>query len=162
MYNIKVLDLQNRNITKQIINLQKEAYSIEAKLTGFYQIPTLKDTCDTINSSDEIFYGCYNNEDLIGIISYKIETNILDIHRLAVKPSYFRKGIGTILLKYVEANNQNSTKAVVSTGRNNFPAKKLYLKNGYEAVKDIQVSNDFYMTIFEKILNTETFKNINI
>ena len=151
---IKRLYLNDIKTVKDILDLQLVSYKIEADIIGFYEIPTLKDTVSTLKNCGEVFYGYFIEEVLAGIISYKIEDNILDIHRLAVHPSFFKRGIARQLLCSVEEYNYNISKVIVSTGKENNPAVELYLKMGYKKIEDVQVEKEFYLTSFSKNFTT--------
>lgn len=148
---IKELDLTNMKIAASVLQLQIASYKIEAELIGFYEIPPLKDTLDSLTECDEIFYGYFINNILAGLISYKINENILDIHRVAVHPCFFKRGIAGKMISFIEKIEGTINKAVVCTGKENLPAVNLYLKNGYQKVKDIEISKRIYLTEFEKI-----------
>lgn len=147
---IKKLNLSDEKVINDILTLQKVSYMIEADLIGFYDIPPLKDTVDSLKECGETFYGYYFNDVLAGIISYKIKANILDIHRVSVHPSYFRKGIAHSLLHFVEDVHNHVNQLVVSTGKANIPAVSLYLKNGFEIKNDIEVQKNVWITEFQK------------
>jgi ribosomal protein S18 acetylase RimI-like enzyme len=149
---IRKLNLKDICIAKMVLELQTASYKIEAKIIGFNDIPPLKDTIDSLKECEEIFYGYFIDEELAGIISYKIFEDILDIHRVAVHPYFFRKGIAKKLLNHVEVLESGIKKVVVCTGKDNLPAISLYLKNGYKKVRDIEISTNIYLTEFEKIL----------
>lgn len=151
---IKALYLNDIKTVKDILDLQLASYKIEADIIGFYEIPTLKDTIYTLKSCGETFYGYFLEEVLTGIISYKIEDNILDIHRVAVQPSFFKMGIAKKLLSFIEEHNYNVRKIIVCTGKANKPAVELYLKMGYKKIEDIQVEKEFYLTSFSKNFTT--------
>ncbi|WP_110940922.1 GNAT family N-acetyltransferase [Geosporobacter subterraneus] len=106
----------------------------------------------TLKRSSEVFYGYFIEERLVGIISYKVENDVLDMHRVAVHPLYFRRGIAEKLIHYIEEDNNRLTKAIVATGRGNKPAENLYLKNGYHKTKDLEIAKGVYITKFEKNL----------
>lgn len=148
---LKKLDQTNYMTAMQIMNLQKASYQIEADMIGFYEIPTLKDTMESIQKSDEIFYGYYTRETLAGLISYKVYDKVLDIHRVAVHPQFFRQGIAQKLLDYVEGLEDDLMKILVCTGKENLPAVNLYFKNGFKKIKDTQIGEGIYLTEFEKI-----------
>lgn len=149
---IEKLDLKDIETVKRIIELQIASYKIEAKMIGFYDIPPLKDTIDSLQECDEIFYGYSIDGFLAGVISYKIIENVVDIHRVAIHPSFFRRGIANKLINFIEELECSIKKAVVCTGKENLPAVNLYLKNGYKKKKDIEISKGIYLTEFEKIL----------
>lgn len=149
---IKKLNVKDIETARRIIELQRASYKIEAQLIGFYDIPPLKETIDSLQACDEIFYGYYINDFLAGIISFKIVEDVLDVHRLAVHPDFFRKGIASKLINFIEGLNSGINKIIVSTGKKNLPAIKLYIKNGYRRKNDIEVENGIYITEFEKKL----------
>ncbi len=99
---IKKLDLKDLETAKHILELQTASYRVEAEIIHFYEIPPLKDTIESLKEWDEIFYGYYINDVLAGIISYKIIENVLDIHRVAIHPNFFRRGIAGKLVSFVE------------------------------------------------------------
>lgn len=149
---IKKLDLKNIEAAEQVLEIQLASYKIEADIIGFYDIPTLKDSVYSLKACDEIFYGYYLEGRLAGIISYKIFDNILDIHRVAVHPDFFRRGIAEELISFAEKVDSNIKKIIVCTGKDNLPAVKLYVKNGFQKKKDIEADKNFYLTEFEKAL----------
>jgi len=146
------LNLKNKEIAKQVLELQVASYRIEARIIGFYGIPPLKDTVDSLQGCGEIFYGYFIDDVLVGMISYKEIENSSDIHRVAVHPCFFRMGIADKLINFVEGLESDINKVVVCTGKENIPAVSLYLKNGYKKMKDMEISKDIYITKFEKIL----------
>lgn len=152
---IKKLNLNNTETVKNILELQKASYRIEAKLIGSYDIPPLRDTIESLKKSDEIFYGYYVESVLAGVISYKRIDDVLNIHRLAIKPRFFHIGIAGKLISFVEELENSISKAVICTGKENTPAVNLYLKNGYKKVKDIEISEGIYLTQFEKTIDNK-------
>jgi len=149
---IEKLNLKELETLKSILEIQITSYKIEAKIIGFYEIPPLKDTIDSLKKCDENFYGYYLKGILLGIISYKIFENVLDIHRVAIHPCYFKRGIASKMLNFIEKIESNINKVVVCTGKENLPAVNLYLKKGYTKKKDIEIVKGIYITEFEKIL----------
>ncbi|MBU5675842.1 GNAT family N-acetyltransferase [Alkaliphilus sp. MSJ-5] len=149
---IKKLNLKETETAKNVLKLQIASYKVEAEIIGFYEIPPLKDTINSLKECNEIFYGYHIKDTLAGIISYKIIDDVLDIHRVAVHPQFFKMGIAGKLINFVEGLESNITKVVVCTAKRNLPAINLYLKNGYKDIKDIEISENIYLTEFEKIL----------
>lgn len=149
---IEKLDLKDTETAKHILELQIDAYKIEAEIIDFYDIPPLKDTIESLQACGEIFYGCTISGSLAGIISYKVAENTLDIHRVAIHPSFFRMGIANKMIHFIEGLERNIEKIIVCTGKENPPAVNLYLKNGYKKKRDIEISKGVYITEFEKVL----------
>ncbi|MGE5629965.1 MAG: GNAT family N-acetyltransferase [Caulobacteraceae bacterium] len=147
---IKRLNTKDDGAVKEIVDLQQISYLIEAELIGFYDIPPLKDTIDTIKQCDEIFYGYYEGDTLAGLISYKLEEDFLDIYRVAVHPGHFRRGIAGQLIAYIEGMNKGVKRIIVSTGLKNEPAVSLYQKLGFKKVSETEVAEGVFVASFEK------------
>jgi len=142
--------VKNPHTAKQVLDLQKASYIVEAKLIDFFDIPPLKDNVESIRACEEIFFGYFDTSKIIGIISLKHTDNIIDIHRVAVCPVYFRKGIAQSLLTFIENLDIYTQKIIVSTGKNNFPAINFYLKNGYKIEGETEVAKSIFILKFEK------------
>ena len=149
---IKRLQLTEDIVLNKILELQRASYAVEAQLLGFDGIPALTETVEALKCCKEEFYGYFFEDSLAGIISYKIIGTSLDIHRVAVHPAFFRKGIADKLLEYIEGININQglKNIIVSTGSANLPAIRLYYKHGFIRSGEKQVSEGVYVTFFRK------------
>lgn len=137
---------QDEQVAKKIQQIQQQAYRIEAEMMGFYGIPQLHETVLEIQDSTEIFIGL-NEEQLQGVISYRIEEGLVDIHRLVVAPCYFRKGVAKRLVEYV-LRNYRGYEFTVSTGTANKPAIALYKTFGFQEQRLIEVAPGIHCTQF--------------
>ena len=86
---------------------------------------------------------------LSGIISYRIESGTVDIHRLAVDPCFHRCGVGRALLRHLLVI-ESATRTVVSTGAGNEPAARLYLAEGFRLTGEIEVAPRVRLWNFER------------
>ena len=84
----------------QILELQRLSYRIEADLIGSEAIPALNETLEQLQDCTETFYGFLEGQKIVGAISFKLEHDTLDIHRIMVHPNHFRKGIACALLDF--------------------------------------------------------------
>lgn len=150
MDKIIVLNIKYKNTIRAILNIQKEAYSKEAEIINYKEIPNLFDTEEKIQNSKETFIGYYRDELLVGFLSYKKNSKVLDIHRLAVKPSFFRQGIAEELLKYLEKTVKDIKRIIVRTGKVNYPAKNLYMKYGFKETEEIKIDESLSLLLFSK------------
>lgn len=148
---IKIIDISVRDNAKDVLNIQIPSYKVEAEIIGSDEIPPLKDTVKTLQECEEIFFGYYEDEELCGAISLEVEDNVVDIHRLIVHPTHFRKGIAQKLLDYVTRNFE-AEKIKVATGSKNTPAVSFYKKNDFENIKEITVNENISLTFYEKKL----------
>lgn len=147
---IKEIDLQDRGLTKQLLELQRASYLVEAKLINFFEIPPLKESLEELIECGETFLSYFEEKTLAGAISYSVDGDELTICRMVVHPAHFRKGIAQKLLSELESRNSQISVYKVSTGKDNPPAKNLYLKNGFIFVSDFEVVPGLYISNFEK------------
>ncbi|EEL44785.1 N-acetyltransferase [Bacillus thuringiensis serovar pingluonsis] len=150
----KLVTTSHRTATS-ILNIQIPAYEIEAKYINSTAIPRLYDTVADIQSCDEIFYGYFYEDTLAGFISFKIDEEEVDIHRLVVSPDHFHKGIATKLLLYIFDMFSSSKTYIVQTGKENIPALSLYKKHGFIEVQNIVLPDGVILTSLKKTENNK-------
>ncbi len=121
-----ILDLSDDAVLRELWTVQRLSYAVEAELIGFDGIPPLHETLDELRTSDETFLGVYDEEGLVGAVSYQLDGSTVDICRLVVHPRAFRRGIASTLLDALPGGPQT-----VSTGTKNEPALRLYRKRGF-------------------------------
>ncbi|WP_080848908.1 GNAT family N-acetyltransferase [Cytobacillus gottheilii] len=149
---IQKIDITDPEHAKAVLDVQIPSYNIEAYIIGYQDIPPLKDTVESLQRCGEIFFGYYCGKKLCGVISVKLEKNVLDIHRLIVHPQYFKKGIAGELLSFIETYMDNIDTICVSTASNNAPAIQFYTKNGFSKLEEIRVNEQLSLTSFNKLL----------
>jgi ribosomal protein S18 acetylase RimI-like enzyme len=149
---IEKIDIQNPVLLDKVLSLQKASYQIEAEIINYYEIPPLLETREELRDCGESFFGYFIDGNLAGFLSYTIENHLLDICRVAVHPDYFRRGIADALLEQVLAL-PGLQKAIVSTGKKNLPALRLYQKHGFIIVGDKEIAKGIYLTDLEKLMN---------
>ena len=124
------IDHTKIEIAYEIRNIFQVSYSVEAKLLRAIDFPPLKRTIPEFIDSCSIFYAYYFNEKVVGVIEIKSNKHSTHIQSLVVHPEYFRKGIGKQLVNFI-IEKYNSKLFTVETGRDNFPAIKLYKQLGF-------------------------------
>lgn len=147
---IQEIDMTIDKLVKEVLNLQMSSYKVEADIIGFDDIPPLTDSVELLQQSGETFFGYYLKGKLCGVISFKTDETVIDIHRLMVHPDHFRIGIANRLLDFIERNNRNYEKIVISTATKNVPAVELYLKKGFSNIGEKRLSPCLSLTFFEK------------
>jgi ribosomal protein S18 acetylase RimI-like enzyme len=148
---IREIDLTDSRQALELLMLQQLSYRIEAQLIGFKEIPPLFDSPKSLLDSGELFFGCYDHEYLTGAISVKQALKELIICRMMVHPQYFRRGIASSLLEFIEGLAIPGSPVKVSTGTNNEPAFRLYRKHGYEPAQVLDISPGITLTVFYKV-----------
>ncbi|HYK74939.1 MAG TPA: GNAT family N-acetyltransferase [Pseudoneobacillus sp.] len=144
------LDITNPIVAEKVLNVQIPSYRVEAELIGFYELPPLKDTVETLRQCGEMFFGYFLNKELCGVISVRVEQNVLDIHRLIVHPQHFRKGIANALMEFIQNKFENVESIIVSTGAKNTPAVTFYEKNGFLKTEEIKINENLILQTFKK------------
>ncbi|MDP4084379.1 MAG: GNAT family N-acetyltransferase [Bacillota bacterium] len=147
---IKQIDLSDILLVGELYQMQKASYLIEARLIGFFEIPPLKETIQELIDCNETFIGYFEKGELAGALSYIAKERELTICRMFVHPTHFRKGIARKLLVYLEEMSFDITTFIVSTGKDNVPAKSLYLEFGFQFIRDHEVVSGFFISFFEK------------
>lgn len=146
---LQKINHRNEETAKAIQRIQRSAYKLEAELIGFEGIPQLTEKLPELQNCEETFVGYADKDALLGFVSYRKENETIDIHRLAVDPDHFRKGIGRQLLAFLMKSFKGMD-FIVSTGKANLPAKKLYESFGFIETKDFEVAPGIFCTAFEK------------
>jgi ribosomal protein S18 acetylase RimI-like enzyme len=117
-------------LAAELLALQVAAYRVEAALIGSHAIPALHETPATLVAAGLGWIGCRDGEGLVGAAGITKSTEIIELDRLVVAPRAFRRGIGRRLLAAVVACAEHRS-VVVSTGRDNVPARALYARAGF-------------------------------
>ena len=123
---------------RRVLAIQHAAYAVEAALVGYDQIPPLHETLAELQSQPLIFLGVSCDHTLAGVLAYQREGGTVDIDRLAVDPAFFRRGLGTKLLRELFVRERDAARFTVSTGRGNEPALKVYERCGFQVVGEAE------------------------
>lgn len=149
---IAAIQITDPRAASQILELQKLSYRVEANLIGSDAIPALHENLEQLQHCGEAFYGFFEEQILCGAISFKLERQTLDIHRVMVHPNHFRKGIAQQLLEFVLKLEFNAERCIVQTGALNTPAIRLYQKLGFTALEQREVAPDLWVCVLKKKL----------
>lgn len=127
-----------------LLGVQREAYLVEAALIGTDGIPALRDTVESLTAAGLTWHGCRDPDGLLGAVATTATGGVVDIDRLVVVPSAFRRGVGTALVAHVLAMADGPV--TVSTGRANTPARALYERAGFVATGEAEVEPGLWIT----------------
>lgn len=158
---MSLVDIERASIDdlEKILQLQKQAYLSEADLYNDYNIKPLIQTLDDIKQdfSKQIFLKAIIFEDktiattiIVGSVRAYQQKDTVFIGRLAVRPDYQNKGIGTTLIKSIEQTFDSAKRFELFTG--NKSIKNIYLnqKLGYREFKRISINDSLTMVYLEK------------
>ena len=126
------LDITQPGVVEAVLALQHAAYTIEAELLGLLEFEPLQDTAEDLLESGES-YLC-EGQPPHGVLGYVARGGWVDICRLMVHPTRFRRGVASRLLRELEATVPAWTRMTVSTGAENLPAVAFYKHHGFVAV----------------------------
>jgi GNAT superfamily N-acetyltransferase len=122
-----------------LLALQKAAYAVEAELIGDDRIPPLHESLAELRAQPLRWLGAVDEDRrLAGAVAWEETAAEVDVNRLVVHPSALRRGIGRALVKEVLAR-AGARRVVVSTGRDNTPARTLYERLGFALVGEAEV-----------------------
>lgn len=140
-YVISVIDIENKEMAREVLNVQIPAYEVEAELIQFDGIPQLFDTVELLASCGESFLGFFSEGVLQGVLSYCKNEDEWEICRLVVHPACFKKGIATALLEFFLQEVVGKGELVkVNTGAANIPAITIYKKFGFSEIDHLEVA----------------------
>ncbi|MGZ2356857.1 GNAT family N-acetyltransferase [Streptomyces sp. 372A] len=144
------LDLADPGTLRQLWDLQRASYAVEARLIGFDGLPPLHESLEQLRACDESFLGVREESELVGAVGWaRLPNGALDICRLVVHPVAHRRGIATVLLDALDSI-EPAQLAVVSTGAANLPALALYRRRGFVPVGERQVAPGLTITELER------------
>jgi ribosomal protein S18 acetylase RimI-like enzyme len=135
---VVLVDHAEPRLAAEIVDLQQASYAVEADLIGFDQIPTQHETASQVSQLDLIVLGAVEGDGrLVGILGYRRVDDLVDIDRLAVHPSWFRKGVARSLMHDLHRREHDAATFEVSTAAGNTPAIALYASLGYRREPDL-------------------------
>ncbi|MFD2682094.1 GNAT family N-acetyltransferase [Bacillus seohaeanensis] len=138
---IKKLSMQQTSIAKEVLIIQKQAYKKEAEWLEVKEFPPLTQTVHDLIASDDTFWGYYKKGLLVGVISIEDHRNHIQISRVVVHPDYFGRRIGSQLMEFI-IDRYSEKKILVTTGKKNEPALKLYKKYSFSIEKEWDVEKE--------------------
>lgn len=144
------LDLADPNTLRQLWDLQRASYVVEARLIGFDGLPPLLESLEQLRACDESFLGVRDESKLVGAVGWtRLPSGALDICRLVVHPVAHRRGVATVLLDALDSI-EPAELTTVSTGTANLPALTLYRRRGFMPVGEQQIAPGVTITLLER------------
>jgi ribosomal protein S18 acetylase RimI-like enzyme len=138
---IKKLSMYQTSIAKEVLIIQKQAYKKEAEWLEVKGFPPLTQTVHDLIDSDDTFWGYYKQDLLVGVISIEDHRNHIQISRVVVHPDHFGRRIGSQLMDFI-IDRYSEKKILVTTGKKNKPALKLYKKYSFSIEKEWDVEKE--------------------
>ncbi len=150
---ITIRHATSEDITK-LLEIQKIAFTVQAKLYDAYDIPPMIETAEEINlsSTDLIVLVALIDGEIAGSIRVVFKGNDAEIKRLSVAEKFQKKGIGTKLLKEAEMYCENLRRIWLFTGGQSKSNIDLYKKLGFVPFKEEHWKDNFTLIYMEKYL----------
>jgi GNAT superfamily N-acetyltransferase len=125
-------------LAARLWQLQRAAYAVEAALIGDDRIPTLHERLDELAARPLEWAVVEEGDRVLGAVAWQETAGALDIDRLVVDPAVHRRGLGRALVGWV-VDRAAGRDVVVSTGRDNVPARTLYERAGFVPAGECEV-----------------------
>ena len=113
-----------------MLPVHRASFAVQAEIMGFPELPPLHHTADDIAESGEEIWLLQEGGALAGGMGLEDDGEALMIARLFVAPEWFRRGVGSALVRRA-IDAAGGRAMVVGTGWTNAPALALYERFGF-------------------------------
>jgi ribosomal protein S18 acetylase RimI-like enzyme len=135
-----------------ILALQKLAYESEARLYDDWQLPPLTQTLDSLRAefASAVVFKALDGDRLVGSVRAREMDGACHVGRLIVSPELQGQGIGTRLLRGVEAAFLSVERFELFTGSRSESNIRLYERLGYRRLREQVASPAVTLLFMEK------------
>jgi GNAT superfamily N-acetyltransferase len=136
----------------EILALQKLAYESEARLYNDWTIPPLTQTLPSLldEFARSVFLKAMEDDRLVGSVRAREVEGLCLIGRLVVHPECQGRGIGTLLMRHLEAAFPRAQAFELFTGSRSEGNLRLYERLGYRRNREEMLSEGISLTYLEK------------
>jgi GNAT superfamily N-acetyltransferase len=136
----------------EILALQKLAYQSEAAIYDDHTIPPLTQTLEEIRADFEkrVFLKVSIEGKIVGSVRAHAWEGTCFVGRLIVHTDFQNRGIGTRLMKEIEAMFKDTERFELFTGGGSEKNLYLYQKLGYEIFKSEELTDKVSLVFLEK------------
>jgi GNAT superfamily N-acetyltransferase len=148
---VKIVLAQEEDLP-EILQLQKLCYFLEAKIYDLYDIPQLTQTLEDVTRDflRQLFLKAVVNNRIVGSVRAHCEDETCHIGRLFVHPDFQNQGIGTKLMKEIEARFKGAKRFELITGHKSRKNLQLYMKLGYIILKTEELNEKLTIVYLQK------------
>lgn len=136
----------------QILDLQRAAYSREARIYDDFSIPPLTQTLEEIRGEFDthLFLKAVENLKIIGSVRAFADQDVCHIGRLIVEPGCQGQGIGTRLMAEIENRFNDCPRFELFTGIKSTGNIRLYKRLGYQPIRKERIHSGLSLIFLEK------------
>jgi GNAT superfamily N-acetyltransferase len=137
---------------EQILALQKLAYESEARLYDDWTIPPMNQTLESLVSElhNDTVLKALEGRTIVGSVRATVSDKVCHIGRLMVHPSHQGRGLGTALMRAIEARFPDAAGFELFTGSKSEGNIRLYTRLGYVATGARRVSDRVTLVVLSK------------
>src|SRR4029077_195151 len=125
-------------LARTLLGIQHAAYAVEAALIDDGRIPALHEDMEDLRSAALLWLAAIVDDRLVGAVAWSETDGLVDVDRLVVAPEMHRRGVGSALIRAV-LQRAEKRPIVVSTGRDNPPATRMYEQLGFVRMDNNEV-----------------------
>jgi ribosomal protein S18 acetylase RimI-like enzyme len=135
-----------------ILALQKLAYQSEARLYDDWSLPPLTQSIESLleEFTQSTVLKATLGDRIVGSVRARKNGDTCAIGRLIVHPELQRQGIGSQLLRCIEARFEDVSKFELFTGSRSEANIRLYQRHGYSIVRTEPISEKVSITFLGK------------
>ncbi|MFD7032480.1 GNAT family N-acetyltransferase [Streptomyces sp. NPDC059917] len=153
---VRPLDLADDATAAAVHRIGRAAYAVEAELIGFDGIPALRESLADLRSRPLNWLGAVSPAgEVAGFLAWEAGPRsagaAISIDRLCVDPAWFRRGVGSLLLRHLLEEVAPGRAVGVTTGAANTPAMTLYLRTGFTRGADFSPVPGLVMASFTRL-----------
>ncbi|HET9865334.1 MAG TPA: GNAT family N-acetyltransferase [Steroidobacteraceae bacterium] len=136
-----------------ILELQKLAYRSEAQLYDDWSLPPLTQTLESLRAefASSRILKAVDGEHLVGAVRAREADGVCHVGRLIVTPQLQGRGIGTRLMRAIEARFPGARRFELFTGSRSVGNLRLYERLGYRRCREQVLSPAVTLVYLEKL-----------
>ncbi|MEV6952110.1 GNAT family N-acetyltransferase [Streptomyces sp. NPDC051183] len=135
---VRPLDLADDAAAAAVHRIGRAAYAVEAELIGF-GIPAQRETLAQMRERPLAWLGAVSaGGEIAGFLAWEaVADGSVSVDRLCVDPAWFRRGVGSLLMRHLLSETFPDRRVTVTTGADNSPAVTLYEGLGFTRGADL-------------------------
>jgi ribosomal protein S18 acetylase RimI-like enzyme len=136
----------------QILKLQRLSYRTEAALYDDWTLPPLTQTLRELleQFDDHTILAARLGDEVVGSVRARLEDGTCYVGRLVVHPRLQRRGLGTRLMREIEASFPAAGRYELFTGHLSEGNLRLYRRLGYQEFREEAISPSLRLVFLEK------------